>query len=404
MWTDHHTNQIRFFMESPRGKGQSGYGLRIADRDLEAAIDLAAEAQKFHPVREYLEGLKWDGKPRVKQVFIDYLGANDKGYLDYYREISRLTFIAGVTRVFEPGHKWDHVPIFEGLQGTGKSSFAEAVGVGWYRVMNTALEDKNKTIETMSGAWVLEVPELTQFKRSESEKIKDFFSTAAETARLAFERRAREFKRQCIFFGSTNKKEYLKDETGNRRFWPVECTVESIDIPKLEREIDQIWAEAMVMYKDMRVVKPHGRLPLYLSDKGLAAKAVEMQESRRIETEEEEMARSIENWFNAPCHPEDAAGKRGEFGVFDEDSPKSVLRAMTCNAEVFEKALGYDMQDYHGRNGMQQKLGRAMALVKSVRKSGPKPHGDYGVQRVYMRNKMAYWLEKSKISDDDDEL
>lgn len=386
IWTDLHTRKVRFLLESRRGKGLGGYGLRIADRDMEAAVDLTADSQAFHPVREYLDWLKWDGKPRVADVFIDYLGANNARYAAYYREISRLTFIAGVARIYEPGCKWDHVPIFEGLQGTGKSTFIETLGLGWYRVMNSALEDKNRAIETMSGSWVLEIPELTQFKKSESEKIKDFFSVKSETTRLAFEKRPQEYRRQCIFFGSTNKKEYLKDETGNRRFWPVECTAEKIDNERLRREIDQIWAEAVTLYLAMRAKKPFGDLPLYLADRDVAEPAVEIQESRRVVSEEEEMAREIENWLNTPCHPEDAAGKRGDFGTFDEDMPVKVLRKVVCNAEIAEKVFGYDKSDFTTRNGLQQKFGRAMAMVQGFQKNrAPRLHGDYGVQRVYVR-------------------
>lgn len=386
-WTDGHTRFIKIMLESPRGKDKPGYGLKPSDRDLNDAIDHAADRQKFHPVRNYLESLTWDGKPRLRSVFVDYLGAEDT---TYHREVCFLTLMGAVTRIFEPGHKFDCMPVLEGLQGTRKSTFVACLAKKqWFSEMGD-INDKNRTIEAMSGNWILEFAELHQFGRTEINRIKDFLSTSTETTRLAFERNPRTYRRQCVFIGTTNDSEYLRDNTGNRRFWPVYCRVAEIDIGKLQRNVDQIWAEAVSVYRAMRVDQPFGDLPLYISDRDVLDQAVDMQASRKITSNEEILADQIETWLETavPLHELSGRAASPDEGAFDGDTEvKLFTRTVTCSAEIYEKVLGLDRRKLAGDKNIQAQIGKAMQLVPGWEKSTKSKHyGDYGKQRVlYLR-------------------
>jgi hypothetical protein len=161
---------------------------------------------------------EWDGTPRIERLFIDYVGAPDDAY---HRSVSRLMLIAGVTRVFEPGHKFDFAVILEGLQGKRKSTFIETLAKNWFSELDGDFEDSKQMVEMMQGAWILEIPELSGFARADVRHIKAFISRTTDKVRLAYERRAKQYDRQCIFIGSTNDDRYLKDDTGGRRYWPV---------------------------------------------------------------------------------------------------------------------------------------------------------------------------------------
>jgi len=379
-WTDSHTRFVKMVLESPRGKNKPGYGLRLTKEDLNDSIDLAAERQQFHPVREYLKSLKWDGKKRMARVFVEYLGAVDN---QYHREVCRLTLLAAVTRIFEPGHKFDYMPILEGVQGKRKSQFVEVLAKSWFREMGD-FEDRNRAIECMSGAWILEFGELQQFNRADVQKIKAFLSNKSETTRLAYDRNPRTFLRQCIFIGTTNESEYLRDTTGNRRFWPVYCTIESINIDKLRKNIDQIWAEAYEMYTAMRDEQPHGELPLYLVDKNLESFANEMQESRKILSNEEILADQIETWLNKPCSKDQL---KGVFTSDDDDAwddnPQKFVRMVTCATEIYEKVLGMERKKIATDKSTQYLIAKAMTLISGWERSKEQGHyGDYGKQKV----------------------
>ena len=378
---DTHLSILTRFLSMP--KKQGGYGIEVATGKVQSAMEITARRHTFHPLKDYFKSLTWDGRPRLETLFVDYLNAEDNAY---HRETARLTLIAGVARVFEPGHKWDQVPIFVGLQGVGKSRFIQTLAVGYYQEMTSAFEKTKEAIETMSGAFVIEIPELTQFRKSESEAIKQFFSSSRSKARMAYGKFAKLFERQCIFFGSTNHVEFLKDETGNRRFWPIVCNTEHIDIDKLQGEVDQIWAEAYVLYKRMREIKAFGDLPLYLTDQNAAEQAVAMQNEHRVMTVEEEMASQIEDWLYKPCPPSDLGGKRSyrDDGVFDNNGDITlVVRKETCLSEIAEKVFRTSKEDAVKDARLLHQLGRAVRMIKGIAPAPRAHYGDYGRQRMY---------------------
>lgn len=368
MLEDAHEYSLRAMLEAPRRQG--GYGLKASDRDVRAAVALAARRYAFHPVREYLDSLVWDGVNRVERLFVDYLGAEDNAY---HREIATKTLLGAVTRVFEPGHKFDFVPILEGVQGKRKSTFIETLGKHWSCELEGDFHDRKAMVEKMQGAWIMELPELQGFVRAEITTLKGFVSARKDKARLAWERRAAEFPRQCIFFGSTNNPEYLRDETGNRRFWPIYCGIDGeIDIKRLGENMDQIWAEARAMYTEARRRQPKGFLPLYIESDEAQVIAKGLQESRKIETAEDGLAGLIEALLDEPIAAE-----------FDDLDGKLVYRQLICLQQIWCDLLGRDLANYN--QPQAQQLGRAMGLVKSWKRSTKRRFKGYGTQTSYVR-------------------
>lgn len=385
-WTDTHSLYVKLMMESPRGKNKPGWGLYATKENLNSAIDLAADRQGFHPVKDYLEPLEWDGVERMETVFIEYLGAKDT---PYHREVCRLTLLAAVTRIYEPGHKFDYMPILEGAQGKGKSRFVRALGRNWFREMGN-FDDRGKAVESMNGAWILEFAELHQFNKAEVTRIKEFLSAQGETIRLAYERNPRTFNRQCVFIGTTNESEYLRDETGNRRFWPVLCTIININIKKLLKNIDQIWAEAKFNYEKMREAQPFGDLPLYLADKKIEAEAKMIQASRKSVSAEETLAMQIETWLDIEVPGYELNGQvvMGDEGVFESVEERELyLRTTTCAAEIYEKVLGNDSKKLASDRATSLLISKAMQLVNGWSRSDKqKNYGKYGKQKLmYIR-------------------
>lgn len=372
LWSDDRDFAIRSVIEAP--KTQGGYGLKISDRDLKAAIVLSANEHAFHPVREYLSGVKWDGVARVERLWIDYVAATDD---QYHRDVARLMMVAAVARIFEPGHKFDYATILEGLQGKRKSTLIEILGNRWFAELDGDWHDRKQLVELMQGAWIMEIPELTGFQRSDVRAIKAFITAKKDRVRLAYARRAGEFPRQCIFIGSTNDREYLKDDTGGRRFWPVQCRLEGeIDTDGLAAVVDALWAEAMVIYRQMRTVKPVGTLPLFLSDPDSRRIAARLQESRRVESPDDVLAGQIEEWLRQPINS-------GSIDDDLDDRGKPVYREDVCTAMVWVEMLGKDMA--HFDTVAQGKVNRAMGKVVGWLPHGSMRFPGYGKQRVFRK-------------------
>jgi hypothetical protein len=373
-WSEAKDDSLRRLIEAP--KTQGGYGIRVSDRDLRSAINVVAQKNCFHPVREYLSARIWDGNPRVEQLFIDYLGAPDDAYT---RDIARLMMTAGVARIFEPGCKWDYVVILQGLQGKRKSTFISTLAKNWAAELEGDMTDTRAMVEAMQKAWILEIPELAGFTRADVRHIKGFVSRQTDKVRLAYAKRAQEYQRQSIFCGSTNDFKFLKDDTGNRRFWPIGCHVESIDIDRLRAEVDQLWAEAVVLYRNMRAAQPFGDLPLYLTGAAAQAIAVQHQESAQVESADEGQAGQIGAWLDTPIISGSVDDDRDAGG-------KAIVRNETCLVELWVECLKRDRGLYNQQAA--QMLGRAMRLVPgwTPEKKARRYNREYGLQRVIARD------------------
>lgn len=218
------------------------------DAKLNDAIEQVSSDNAFHPIKLYLESLTWDGVPRIDTFLVDYMGAEDNTYT---REAFRKMLLAAVTRIYEPGRKFDTALVFYSEQGVGKSTLIQRLSKGWFNDSLTSLSGK-ESYEAIQFAWLVELAELSALRKSDVEAVKNFISKREDTYRGAYARRVKTHKRQCVFFGSTNDDEFLKDATGNRRFFPVEVKrtrkTRLIFEPEFDAIVDQLWAEAMEGY------------------------------------------------------------------------------------------------------------------------------------------------------------
>lgn len=209
------------------------------------SVGAVAREIRIHPVRDYLTGLRWDGAPRLEQWVTAYLGAEDS---PLNRAIGSRWMISAVARIMQPGAKADHMLILEGPQGSRKSSAIKTLaGVDWFTDELAEIGSKDAA-QQMRGIWIVEIAELDAISRAEVSRIKAFLTRTTDRYRPPYERYVVTVPRQCVFAGSVNPETYLRDETGNRRFWPVRCG--NIDIDALTRDRDQLWAEAVAHYRE----------------------------------------------------------------------------------------------------------------------------------------------------------
>lgn len=230
-----------------------------------------AHENPYHPVGDYLEGLVWDGSPRIDQWLATYCGADDT---ELNREFGSKLLIAGVRRIKQPGCKFDTMLVLEGPQGAGKSQVAQRLAVRdeWFcGSLDLKSDDKTKA-ELLARAWIVECQELDGLSKATSQNLKRFLSTATDSYRRAYGRDAGEYPRHCIILGTTNEGAYLRDLTGNRRIWPV--MVGQINLDRLSADLDQLWAEAVVREQagESITLSPH-----------LWAAAAEAQGQRMVE-------------------------------------------------------------------------------------------------------------------------
>lgn len=231
------------------------------------AVEVVSRDRQFHPVREFLDGLAWDGTPRLETWLLTYLGAEDT---PYHRAVGARWLISAVARIYVPGCKADCALILEGPQGIRKSSALMALAQPWFTDRLSDLGSKDAAMETR-GVWIIEIAELDTMGRAEVSTIKAFMSRTQDRFRPPYGKRLVDLARQCVFAGSVNPEGgYLKDPTGGRRFWPVVCG--TIDIATLERDRDQLWAEARDRFRRNE--------PWWLETQDLDALATEEQAER----------------------------------------------------------------------------------------------------------------------------
>jgi predicted P-loop ATPase/phage/plasmid primase-like uncharacterized protein len=291
---------------------------------------LAADAQSRHVVRDYLDPLVWDGKERLSMWMIDYLGAED---IEYVRRVSRKFMIGAVARIYKPGCKMDNVLILEGTQGLKKSTALKTLAGEWFTDAPLRFENKD-TYSIMRGKWIIELAELDSFNKADSEAAKQFFGQYVDRYRDFYGKRASDVPRQQVFAGSTNKYVYLKDETGNRRYWPVRAI--EIYLEALAAARDQLWAEAVVAF---RAGEPYWETP---DDVPLFR---EQQEARFVSDAYTEVI---------------AVGLIGKTQTSVTDVLQNILKLDTSKWTMPE----------------QQRVGRSLGQLGWIRKKGPSKGGD----------------------------
>lgn len=366
-WNDTDDAGLRHYLEKV-------YGI-IGKEKIYDATSLCAHKHKFNSVRDYLLSVKWDGVPRLETLFIDYFGADDN---EYTKEVAKKSFVAAVARVMQPGIKFDNMVIISGAQGIGKSTFFSYLGKDWFSDSLVTFEGK-EAAELIQGRWLIEVGELSGMTKSETNTVKQFLSKTDDIYREAYGRRTAQFPRKCVFFGTTNDTEYLKDPTGGRRFWPVDANAEKATksvFRDLPTEVDNIWAEAFVFWQLGE--------PLYLP-KNVEKMARKQQEDHR---EVSAKAGTVMEFVNKGV-PVDwdsyTLDQRRAYWSFDYKSYRGNLikRDRVCAAEVWTECFNKEIstskrQDIMEINGILRGMEELTYNKKSMR------FGCHGIQRGFI--------------------
>lgn len=214
-----------------------------------SAVAAVADRNRYHPVREYLDGLTWDGTERLSCWLEDYCGATaTSGSGSYIRSVARAWMISAVARIYQPGCKADHVLILEGAQGIKKSTLFSVLGSPWFTDQLSDMGSKDAGMQ-MQGSWIIELAELDAMSRHEVARVNAFLTIRSDRFRPPYGHIVMRYDRQCIFAGTVNHTDYLRDEAGGRRFWPIRCANDRIDVDALALSRDQLWAETVAAYR-----------------------------------------------------------------------------------------------------------------------------------------------------------
>ncbi|GAA0763800.1 virulence-associated E family protein [Clostridium sartagoforme] len=370
-WNDTDDSGLREFIEKYYGISSTA---KCAD-----ALALSFEKHSFHPIKDYLESLIWDKKERVNTLFIDYLGAEDNSYV---RTVARKIIVAAVARVFIPGIKFDNMPVLAGPQGMGKSTIIKKLGQQWYSDSLTTVSGK-EAYEQLQGVWILEMGEMMATKKADIEATKHFLSKTEDIYRVAYGRRTSRFPRQCVFIGTTNDREFLRDKTGNRRFWPIDVGVQnnskSVFDDLNQYEIDQVWAEAVELWRAGE------KLYLTGEEEKEAKKQQEehSEESAKAGLIEEYLNRLLpEDWYELSI-PEKRNFIQGtEFG---ESKEGTLRRDKTCVMEIWVELFNGDPKQLTPMQSRE--INDILTGIKGWSKYNSKLRFGkvYGVQRAYIR-------------------
>ena len=364
-WTDADDAALRYYLERT-------YGLSGKDRIFDA-VNVVAQESAFHPVREYLDNCSWDGVPRVETLLVDYLGAEDSPYT---RAVTRKTLVAAVARIYQPGRKFDYMLTLRGRQGLGKSAIIAKLGGKWFSDTFTTMQGK-EAYEQVLGVWIVEVGELAGMRKAEAETIKLFISKTSDRFRPAYGRRLQEFPRQCIFIGTTNETQFLRDTTGNRRFWVVDTpnpAPRDMWDDLTPEVVQQIWGEAVELYRNGE--------KLYLP-RELEAAAREVQETY----EEENPRVGIVAAYLDRLLPEgwDDLDLYTRRQWLETDAAGTVRRTTVCTMELWAEALGQNPDKFD--RYASKELRDIMAKLPEWRSKGNarRTFRNYGQQRYFER-------------------
>ena len=352
-------------------------------RNYDIAVTKVADDRSYHPIREFLASLpEWDKVPRVDTILVDFLGASDNAYV---RAVTRKTLCGAIARVMNPGCKFDTMLVLNGPQGKGKSTLISKLCGEWFNDSLLFNDTKDKTAaEKLQGYWILEIGELAGLKKTEIETLRGFLSRQNDIYRASFGRRATPHPRQCVFIGTTNAENgYLRDTAGNRRFWPVKTPGDAARASweMTEEEIRQIWAEALVRYKEGE--------PLHL-DNELAGMALKEQQIAMEVDEREGMVRDYlemplpERWDKMDIFDRRNYICGSEFG--GEREPGVRKRERVCNMEIWCECFGKERGNLKRQDANE--ISAIMANIEGWKKADNKVRFPiYGIVRGYCRDR-----------------
>jgi putative DNA primase/helicase len=373
IWKDADDAGLRVYIEKIYGIVNRG---KIDD-----ALVQEIERNSYDPVKDYLENLEWDQKPRVETLLTDYLGAEDTLF---NRTVTKKFLVAAVARVFVPGIKFDYMLVTSGPQGIGKTLLPSKLAGAWFSNSLEGVSGKD-AYEALQGVWIMEMGELSATKKADIEATKHFISKQEDIFRVAYGRHKSYFKRRCVFWGTTNDNEFLRDKTGNRRFWPVDVGLTEIKKKVWEMtddERDQIWAEAVEFWRSGEV--------LYL-DSDQEKQALEAQE---LHTEVSSMEGEIQEYLEIKITEDWYERSKQDRRSFiqgqgdDIEQTGDSVRQKVCVAEIWNELYRGDSKNIHPAKAaeIRQIMNHMPGWQKYKLSRGRLRFGkDYGLQTAFIR-------------------
>jgi predicted P-loop ATPase len=353
-------------------------------KNITDAITIVLDENRFHPVIDYINGIVWDGVPRVNTLFIDLLGAENT---EYVQTVTRKTLIGAIDRVMNPGCKFDTMLILTGAQGIGKSSIFECLAGEWFSDSLESFSGKD-SYELIQGKWINEIGELNAMSKNENKEVKLFLSKSVDTFRASYGRLPNDYPRQCIFVGTTNEDEFLFDETGNRRTWAIEVKGNK-DIRNIVTKefAAQIWAEAFHFFQ-------LGEPSRLTTDE---QKLMQVKEQKRY-TFVDPMVGMLESflkkpithhWYSLPIYQ-----RRAHFDVTfgQEVIGTKTVRTQISAIEIANEMLGVDRFNYAKNRSLQNQINKAMKQIYGWKKSEiyfDAGH-EYGRQRPFVNEEFSF--------------
>ena len=373
-WRDADDAQLISYIDSHYGN--------FSARNYDIAITKVTDDRSYHPIHEMFESLpEWDHVERVDTLLIDYLGAQDN---EYTRAITRKILCAAYRRVYEPGVKFDYAVVLNGPQGIGKSTLIAHLGMEWFSDSLSLSDMNDKTAaEKLQGYWIMEIGELAGMKKADIDKVKAFISRQDDKYRASFGRRVTPHLRQCVFFGTTNSDNgYLRDVTGNRRFWNVKVTGEGKWKPwDLDAAtVQQIWAETVLYAKAGERLFLSPELEEYAREE--QREALEMDDREGIVREYLDMLLPAD-WDTMDIY------RRREYFREPSDPTRPIgvkRRDWVCNLEIWCECFGKNKEDFDSRSAypIASIMARIEGWAKDKTQRVIRP---YGKQRVYKRTR-----------------
>ncbi len=370
-WRDADDAQLISYVDAKYGE--------FSQRNYQVAVTKVTDDRSYHPIREYFEKLPpWDGIVRAENYFIDYLGADDN---DYVRQVTRKTLSAAYMRVYHPGIKFDYCPVLNGPQGIGKSTAVSRLGMEWYSDSLSLSDMNDKTAaEKLQGFWILEIGELAGMKKADMEKVKAFMSRQDDKYRASFGRRVTPHPRQCVFVGTTNSENgYLRDITGNRRFWNIKVTGESKNHPWqiTQQLVDQIWAEVKSFAESEK---------LYLTPEVETLAQAEQNDAMERDDREGLVAAYLDTLLPVNWDEMEFFDRQNYFrdGEGDIKAKGTVKRQTVSNMEIWCECFGRAKAEMRPTDSYQ--ISAIMMRMKDWEKTEERPRlPHYGQQRIYRR-------------------
>lgn len=361
------------------------YGIWSPSKFKDAILAVVSAERPYHPIKNYLDKLEWDGTERLDTLLIDYLGAEDTPFA---RAVTRKTMCAAVARIYEPGTKFDSILVLNGPQGVGKSTLFSLLGKEWYSDSLSISDMKDKTAaEKLQGYWILELGELAGIKKMDVETVKSFITRTDDKFRQSYGVNVESHPRQSVIVGSTNAENgFLRDITGNRRFWPIHVTGNGKYKAWELSAVDQVWAEALVRYREGE--------ELYL--KGTVALEAYSAQQQSMEADDREgliidyLDRSLPpDWMRMDLYQRRSYLSGNEF---DGESGKGTeKREKVCIMEIWCECFGKERQnikrtDSYEIESILTRIGGWKKLTTN--KTGKTFYPLYGPQKTFVRTEL----------------